>query len=89
MQIIEDGYGGDADPYENVILNEWSVAQSPQGISLKPVGGYGEICVSVVDGFLEVSIYPEILNDPDPRFAEHALSELRVPMALLNNEGGI
>jgi len=68
-------------------LNEWSVVKSPQGVSLKPVGGYGEICVSVVDGFLEVFIYPEILNDPDPRFAEHALSELRVPMALLNNEG--
>jgi len=25
------------------------------------------------------------LNDPDPRFADNALSELRVPMALLNN----
>jgi hypothetical protein len=68
-------------------INEWSVAQAPQGVSLKPVGGYGEICVSIVNGVLRIAVYPEILNDPDPRFAEHALSELRVPMALLNNEG--
>jgi hypothetical protein len=41
-----------------------------------------------VNGVLRVAVYPEVLNDPDPRFADHALSELRVPMALLNNEGG-
>jgi hypothetical protein len=69
-------------------LNEWSVAQAPQGVSLKPVDGYGEVCVSIVNGVLRVAVYPEVLNDPDPRFADHALSELRVPMALLNNEGG-
>jgi len=68
-------------------LNEWSVVKSPQGVSLKPVKGCGEVCVSVVNGVLRVAVYPEVLNDPDPRFAEHALSELRVPMALLNNEG--
>ena len=70
-------------------VNEWSVVQAPQGVSLKPVDGYGEVCVSVVNGFLRVAVYPKILNDPDPRFADHALSELRVPVALLNNEGGI
>jgi hypothetical protein len=69
-------------------LNEWSVAQAPQGVSLKPVDGYGEVCVSIVNGVLRVAVYPEVLNDPNPRFADHALSELRVPMALLNNEGG-
>ena len=89
MQIIEDGYGGDADPYENVLVSEWSVAQAPQGVSLKPVDGYGEVCVSIVNGVLRIAVYPEVLNDPDPRFADHALSELRVPMALLNNEGGV
>ena len=71
-------------------INEWSVVQAPQGVSLKPVEGYGEVCVSVVNGFLRVAVYPEVLNGFDPRFADHALSELRVPMALLNNdEGGI
>jgi hypothetical protein len=70
-------------------VNEWSVVQTQQGVSLKPVKGCGEVCVSIVNGVLRVAVYPEVLNDPDPRFAEHALSELRVPMALLNNEGGI
>ena len=70
-------------------INEWSVVKAPQGVSLKPIKGYGEVCISVVNGVLRVAVYPEILNDPDPRFAEHALSELRVPMALLNNEGGV
>ena len=69
-------------------VNEWSVVQTQQGVSLKPVDGYGEVCVSIVNGVLRVAVYPEVLNDPDPRFADHALSELRVPMALLNNEGG-
>lgn len=68
-------------------LNEWSVVKSPQGVSLKPVEGCGEICVSVVNGFLRVAVYPEEVNDPDPRFDDHALSELRVPMALLDNRG--
>ena len=68
-------------------VNEWSVVQAPQGVSLKPVDGYGEVCISIVNGVLRVAVYPELLNDPDPRFADHALSELRVPMALLNNEG--
>ncbi len=67
-------------------VNEWSVVQAPQGVSLKPVDGYGEVCISIVNGVLRVAVYPELLNDPDPRFADHALSELRVPMALLNNE---
>ena len=49
-------------------VNEWSVVQAPQGVSLKPVDGYGEICVSVVNGVLRVAVYPEVLNDPDPRF---------------------
>ena len=89
MQIIEDGYGGNDDPYEKATVNEWSVVQAPQGVSLKPVEGYGEVCVSIVNGVLRVAVYPEVLNDPDPRFAEHALSELRVPVALLNNEGGV
>ena len=70
-------------------INEWSVVKAPQGVSLKPIKGYGEVCISVVNGVLRVAVYPEVLNDPDPRFAEHALSELRVPMALLNNEGGV
>lgn len=68
-------------------VNEWSVVQAPQGVSLKPVDGYGEVCVSIVNGILRVAVYPELMNDPDPRFADHALSELRVPMVLLNNEG--
>ncbi len=70
-------------------VNEWSVVQAPQGVSLKPVDGYGEVCISIVNGVLRVAVYPELLNDPDPRFADHALSELRVPMALLNNERSI
>jgi hypothetical protein len=70
-------------------VNDWSVVKTTLGISLKPIDGYGEVCISVVDGFIRVAVYPEILNDPDLRFADHALSELRVPMALLNNEGGI
>ena len=68
-------------------VNEWSVVQAPQGVSLKPVDGYGEVCISIVNGVLRVAVYPELLNDPDPRFADHALSELRVPMALLDNRG--
>ena len=67
-------------------VNEWSVVQAPQGVSLKPVDGYGEVCVSVVNGILRVAVYPEVSNDPDPRFADNALSELRVPVALLNNK---
>ena len=70
-------------------VNDWSVVKSPQGLSIKPIGGCGEVCISVIDGFIRVAVYPEILNDPDLRFADHALSELRVPMALLNNKGGI
>lgn len=66
-------------------VSEWSVVRSPQGVSLKPIEGCGEVCVSVVNGVLRVAVYPELLNDFDPRFADHALSELRVPMALLNN----
>lgn len=66
-------------------INKWSVVKSPTGVSLKPINGCGEVCVSVVNGVLSVAVYPEILNDPDPRFADHALSELRVPLALLNN----
>jgi hypothetical protein len=66
-------------------VSEWSVVKAPQGVSLKPVNGCGEVCVSVVAGVLRVAVYPEVLNDPDPRFADNALSELRVPMALLNN----
>ena len=68
-------------------VNNWSVVKSPLGVSLKPINGCGEVCVSVVNGVLSVAIYPEILNDCDPRFT--ALSELRVPLALLNNEGGV
>jgi hypothetical protein len=68
---------------------DWSVVKSPQGLSIKPIGGHGEVCISVIDGFIRVAVYPDILNDPDLRFADHALSEMRVPMALLNNEGGI
>lgn len=86
MQIIENGYGGNDDPYEEAtIINEWSVVQAPQGVSLKPIKGYGEVCISIENGVLSVAVYPEVLNDPDPRFADNALSELRVPMALLNN----
>jgi hypothetical protein len=70
-------------------VNDWSVVKTTLGLSIKPIDGCGEVCISVVDGFIRVAVYPEILNDPDPRFADHALSELRVPMALLNNEGGI
>lgn len=60
-------------------LNGWSVVKTPQGLSLRPVDGHGEICVSEGNGFYNIAVYQDISRDA----VEEAVSETRVPINLL------
>jgi hypothetical protein len=60
-------------------LNGWSVVKTPLGISLRPVDGHGEICVSELNGMYHISVHQDISKHS----IDDALLETRVPIKLL------
>jgi len=44
-------------------LNGWSIVKTPIGISLRPVGGHGEICVSESNGMYSINVYDDIQEE--------------------------
>jgi hypothetical protein len=50
-------------------INNWSVVKSPRGLSLRhikngKISSNGEVCVSVVEGYLTVSVHVDCVDDP-------------------------
>jgi hypothetical protein len=60
-------------------LNGWSVVKTPLGVSLRPIDGHGEICVSEVDGMYHIAVHQDISRQA----IDEAVSETRVPIKLL------
>jgi hypothetical protein len=44
-------------------LNGWSVVKTPLGVSLRPIDGHGEICVSELNGMYRINVYDDIQEE--------------------------
>jgi hypothetical protein len=60
-------------------LNGWSMVKTPLGVSLRPVGGHGEICLREEAGFYYIKVYTDIARG----LPDGAILETRVPIKLL------
>jgi hypothetical protein len=66
-------------------INNWSVVASPNGVSLKPVTSAntlsnGEVCVSMRQGELHISVYRDGRDEPLWQFA--------LPRTVINMDEG-
>ena len=60
-------------------INGWSIVKTPLGVSLRPIDGYGEICVRQEAGCYYISVHQDISRQS----IDEAVSETRVPIKLL------
>lgn len=60
-------------------INGWSIVKTPLGVSLRPIDGYGEICLSKIGEFYYIAVHQDISRQA----IDEAVLETRVPIKLL------